>query len=210
MNNRTEIIKKLVVAFLAVSFLNINISIAAPAMEKSSSKSSVPKKVSPAYLPSYLLGPGDMLEISVWKEEGLQKQVLVRPDGGITFPLAGELRAGGKTALKLQQSIVNKIKQYIPDPVVTVSVIKVASNNIYVIGKVNRVSNFEAASYINVMQALALAGGLNPFAKASEIKILRKVKGKDIAIPFDYSVVSQGKDLKLNIILKNGDVVVVP
>jgi len=207
MNIRIKLLKQIVVVFLAVSFLNLNTSFAADV--KSSKKVNAPK-VARAGLPAYLLGPGDMLEISVWKEEGLQKQVLVRPDGGITFPLAGELRAGGKTATQLQKLIVKQIKKYIPDPVVTVSVLQVVNNHIYVIGKVNRPADFGASSYINVMQALTKAGGLNPFAKAGDIKILRRVKGKEIAIPFDYDEVSQGEDLKQNIILKSGDVVVVP
>jgi len=207
MNIRIKLLKQIVVVFLAVSFLNLNTSFAADV--KSSKRANV-SKVSGARLPAYLLGPGDMLEISVWKEEGLQKQVLVRPDGGITFPLAGELRAGGKTATQLQQLIVKQIKKYIPDPVVTVSVLQVVNNHIYVIGKVNRPADFGASSYINVMQALTMAGGLNPFAKAGDIKILRRVNGREMAIPFDYDEVSQGEDLKQNIILKSGDVVVVP
>lgn len=227
MNNRKRILKYTVVIFWAFSLLNLNISVAATADVKSVKKSDVksvkkaavksvkkvaaPKKkavLNP--LSAYRLGPGDVLEISVWKEDGLQKQVLVRPDGGITFPLAGELQAGGKTAAQLQQAIIKKITKFIPDPVVTVSVVQVVDNHIYVIGKVNRPSDFSSSAYINVMQALTLAQGLNPFAKASEIKILRKVKGKQVAIPFDYDAVSQGEDLKQNITLKSGDVVVVP
>ena len=165
---------------------------------------------SQSHLPAYLLGPGDLLEISIWKEEGLEKQVLVRPDGGITFPLVGELQAGGKTAAQLQQALVKGIKRFIPDPVVTVSVIKINNNKIFVVGKVNRPGEFVATHYMDFMQALAMAGGLNAYASSNNIKILRRVNGKETAMPFEYDVVAKGENLEQNIILKSGDVVVVP
>ena len=161
-------------------------------------------------VPTYKIGPGDVLEISVWKEEGLQKQITVRPDGGITFPLVGEIQAGGQSASQLQDLLANKIKRFIPDPVVTVIVLKATSNHIYVIGKVQRPSMYESAGYLDVMQALAMAGGLNSFAKPGDIKILRRTGTGQIAIPFEYDEVAGGDDLKQNIILQSGDVVVVP
>ena len=161
-------------------------------------------------LPSYKLGPGDLLEISVWKEEGLQKQVLVKPDGGISFPLVGEVKAGGKTTGQLEKTIVSKLKKYIPDPVVSVSVMTINNNKIYVIGKVARSGEFVATRYVDVMQALAMAGGLNAYASSNDIKILRRVNGKERAYPFEYDAVASGKNLGQNILLKAGDVVVVP
>ncbi len=193
MNN---IIKCLFSVF-ALFLISFSASYAAPAVSK-------------GQLPSYLLGPGDLLEISVWKEDGLEKQVLVRPDGGITFPLVGELRAGGRTAKQLQSAIIKSIKRFIPDPVVTVAVVRVNNNKVFVVGKVIRSGEFVATHYMDVMQALAMAGGLNAFAKSSDIRILRRVKGVERAMRFDYDAVSQGEDLRQNIILKSGDVVVVP
>jgi polysaccharide export outer membrane protein len=102
---------------------------------------------------SYLIGPGDVLNISVWKEEGMQLEVLVKPDGGITFPLAGEIQAGGLTTKALSDELVKKLKRYIPNPSVTVSVLKSVSNKIYVIGKVNRPGEFTATGYMDVLQA---------------------------------------------------------
>lgn len=167
----------------------------------------------------YLLSPGDVLEVSVWKEEGLQKEVLVRPDGGISFPLVGEIQAGGKTAAQVQQIVASQIKRFIPDPVVTVSVLKINSK-IFIVGKVKRPGEFIITQYADVMQALAMAGGLDPYAKPGDIKILRRVagekpalsadSGKEIAMSFEYDDVSKGKSLDQNIILQNGDVVVVP
>ena len=179
------------------------------AMAAESSPSQAP------YMP-YLLSPGDVLEVSVWKEEGLQKEVLVRPDGGISFPLVGELQAGGKTAPQVQQLVAAQIKRFIPDPVVTVSVLKINSK-IFIVGKVKRPGEFIITQYANVMQALAMAGGLDPYAKSNDIKILRRIavkestgSAKEVAMDFEYDDVSKGKSLEQNIILQNGDVVVVP
>ncbi len=159
---------------------------------------------------SYLIGPGDVLNISVWKEEGMQKEVLVRPDGGITFPLAGEIKAGGLTAKALSDELVKKLKKYIPHPSVTVSVLQSVSNKIYVIGKVNRPGEFIATGYMDVLQALTMAGGLTPYAESDEIKIIRRTKTGTLMKLFDYDEVISGERLDMNIILKAGDTVVVP
>lgn len=161
-------------------------------------------------IPKYRIGPGDILEVSVWKEVGLQKELLVRPDGGLSFPLAGDVDAGGKTVSELQTLLTNKIKRYIPDPVITVSVRQVQNNKIFVVGKVNRPGEFVATHYVDVMQALAMAGGLNAYASSNNIKILRRVNGKVQSMPFEYDDVAKGKELQQNVILKSGDVVVVP
>ncbi|MBN4063651.1 polysaccharide biosynthesis/export family protein [Cardiobacterium sp. AH-315-I02] len=159
---------------------------------------------------SYQIGPGDVLNISVWKEEGMQLEVLVRPDGGITFPLAGEIQAGGLTTKALTDELVEKLKRYIPHPNVTVSVLRSESNKIYVIGKVNRPGEFTATGYLDVLQALTMAGGLTPFADADEIKIIRRTGTGTIMKIFDYDEVVSGERLDMNIILKAGDTVVVP
>ncbi|RDH81042.1 MAG: sugar transporter [endosymbiont of Galathealinum brachiosum] len=161
-------------------------------------------------MPSYKIGPGDILNISVWKEEGLQQEVLIRPDGGMSFPLAGDLHAGGKSVSQLQKLLASKIKQYIPDPVVTVAVRKIENNKIFVVGKVNRPGEYIGTSYIDVMQALAMAGGLNAYASSNNIKILRRVNGNIKSMLFEYDEVAGGYKLKQNIILQSGDVVVVP
>jgi polysaccharide export outer membrane protein len=159
---------------------------------------------------SYRIGPGDVLNISVWKEEGMQLEVLVRPDGGITFPLAGEIQAGGLTAKALSEELVKKLKRYIPNPNVTVSVLKSVSNKIYVIGKVNRPGEFTATGYMDVLQALTMAGGLTPYADSDDIKIIRRTKTGNKVMEFDYDDVASGERLDMNIILQAGDTVVVP
>lgn len=159
---------------------------------------------------SYSIGPGDVLSISVWKEEGMQLEVLVRPDGGITFPLAGEIKAGGLTTKALSDALVEKLKKYIPNPSVTVSVLQSVSNKIYVIGKVNRPGEFVATGYMDVLQALTMAGGLTPYAESDEIKIIRRTETGTKMKLFDYDEVISGEQLEMNIILKAGDTVVVP
>ncbi len=159
---------------------------------------------------SYQIGPGDVLSISVWKEEGMQLEVLVRPDGEITFPLAGEVKAGGLTTKALSDVLVEKLKRYIPHPSVTVSVLQSVSNKIYVIGKVNRPGEFIATGYLDVLQALTMAGGLTPYADSDEIKIIRRTKTGSKMKLFDYDEVISGERLDMNIILKAGDTVVVP
>lgn len=158
----------------------------------------------------YVIGPGDVLSISVWKEEGMQLEVLVRPDGGITYPLAGEIQAGGLTTKALSDELVSKLKKYIPQPSVTVSVLKSVSNKIYVIGKVNRPGEFTATGYMDVLQALTMAGGLTPYADSDEIKIIRRTESGNMMKLFDYDEVVSGERLDMNIILKAGDTVVVP
>lgn len=184
--------------FLALLFMAFSV-FAAP--------SSPPPSVVDA---SYKIGPGDVLAISVWKEEGMQQEVLVRPDGGITFPLVGEIQAGGLTARQLSDVLTRKLKRYIPNPNVTVSVTQAISNKIYVIGKVNRPGEFMATGYMDVLQALTMAGGLTPYAEADEIKIIRRTREGDKVFLFDYDEVASGERLDMNIILKAGDTVVVP
>jgi polysaccharide biosynthesis/export protein len=108
---------------------------------------------------SYRVQPGDVLIISVWKERDLQGEILVRPDGGFSFPLAGDVDADGKTTQELTEALVGKLKRFIPDPVVTVTVKQIGGNRVYVLGKVNRPGEFSFSKPVDVMQALALAGG---------------------------------------------------
>ena len=158
----------------------------------------------------YTLNPGDVVVISVWKEEGLDREVLVLPDGTITFPLAGTIQASGLTANELQGEIVKRIKAYIADPVVTVSVKAILGNKFFVVGQVNNPGEFVVGHYTSVMQLLAMAGGLTPYASEDDILIIRHQNDKAESLPFQYSDVARGKALETDLILKPGDVVVVP
>jgi polysaccharide export outer membrane protein len=158
----------------------------------------------------YLIQPGDMLSVSVWREPTLQGPVLVRPDGGFSFPLAGEIDARQKSVADIQKLLTDRLKKYISDPVVSVSVQEVKGNKIYVIGQVNRPGEFIMNPSVNVMQALSMAGGTNAFAATAGIMVLRRNGGNQTAIPFRYADVARGKSLEQNIDLQSGDIVVVP
>lgn len=162
------------------------------------------------YAPAYKIGAEDVLNISVWKEPELQREVIVRPDGGISFPFAGDVKASGKTPSQLQVELTIKIQKFIPDAMVTVSVTKLAGLRIYVMGKVNKPGQYVIGRYVDVLQALTLAGGLDPYASEKKIKVLRRQANREVVLPFNYSAVKDGEDLEQNILLQSDDVVVVP
>jgi len=159
---------------------------------------------------AYHLQPGDVLQVNVWKETELQSEVLVRPDGGVSFPLAGDLNASGRSIGELRADLESRLKALIPDAVVTVALKQANGNRIYVIGKVTRPGDFVLGRPTDVMQALSLAGGATPFADTDAIRILRRDSGRQTAIEFRYSEVSHGRHLEQNIVLRGGDTVVVP
>lgn len=164
-----------------------------------------------APIEGYKLHPGDVLMISVWKETDLQfPEVLIRPDGGMSFPLTGDLQAAGHTVAELTSILETHIKKFIPDAVVTVMVKATTGSRVYVIGKVNRPGDFPMLGPLDVMQALALAGGATPFADTNGIRVLRRSAGKQTAIEFRYGDVEHGRRLEQNILLESGDTVVVP
>ena len=158
----------------------------------------------------YRVNAGDTLEISVWKEEDLQREVLIRPDGGMSFPLAGEIRAEGRTVAQIREDLQARLARYIPDLVLTVTVTDVSGNRIFVVGQVTEPGVFIMNPDLDVMQALSLAGGTTPFASLKDIKILRRQGNERTAIAFDFTDVSRGQSLEQNIVLQSGDVVVVP
>jgi polysaccharide export outer membrane protein len=159
---------------------------------------------------AYLLGPEDVLLISVWKDEHLTREVVVRPDGMISFPLVGDLQAEGKTVEELRADLVRRLAKYIPNVNVTAAVTKVLSYKIYVMGRVNKPGEYLVGHYTDVLQALSLAGGLTPFAAENDIKVVRRVRGQQQTFHFRYGDVRKGSDLEQNILLQRGDVVMVP
>ncbi len=158
----------------------------------------------------YAIGAGDIISIAVWKDDSMSRQLVVLPDGHISFPLIGRIKAEGKTINQLESEVTKKLNRFISKPVVTVEVIQVNSMQIYVIGKVNRPGRFALSDEVDVLQALAMAGGFNTFARRSKVRIFRRKDGKTDILPFDYDAVADGKHLEQNIFLQRGDVVVVP
>ena len=159
---------------------------------------------------AYRLQPGDVLTVNVWKETDLKDEILIRPDGGMSFALAGEFQAAGRTVAELTKMLEERIRKFIPDAVVTVSVKLVAGNRVYVIGKVNHAGEFPLIGPIDVMQALSLAGGATPFADTNGIRVLRRDGARQSAIRFRYGDVEHGRKLEQNVLLQSGDTVVVP
>lgn len=158
----------------------------------------------------YRLGAEDILLVSVWKDEQLTREAVVRPDGMFSFPLVGDVQAEDRTVEDIRGDLVKRLTKYIPNPNVSVAVTKVVSYKVYVVGRVNKPGEYLIGHYTDVLQALSLAGGLTPFAAENDIKVMRRVRGEQYAIPFRYGDLRKGRDLEQNIILQRGDVVMVP
>lgn len=164
----------------------------------------------PAAEAAYLLGPEDIVKISVWKDEHLTQEVVVRPDGMISFPLVGDVPAAGRTIEDVRLELVKRLNRFVQNPQVSVLAMKILSYKIYVIGRVNKPGEFLVGHYTDVLQALSLAGGLNQFAAENDIRIMRRNRGEQQVFQFRYGDVRKGKEMGQNIILERGDVVVVP
>lgn len=160
--------------------------------------------------PSYIIEANDILEIFVWNEPDLSRNVLVRPDGFISFPLVQDLKAAGMPPARLKSNLEERLQKYLTAPNVTVIVEQIRHYRIYVTGKVQAPSSFILEKPITVLQAISLAGGLQEFADESEVKIVRPTSRGYSYLDFDYKEVIRGKNLDQNIYLESGDVVVVP
>lgn len=158
----------------------------------------------------YKLNEGDILDVSVWGEESLKKEIRVLPDGSISFPLAGRVEVGGFTTPEVEKLITEKLKVYLPDPQVTVVISSIGGNLVYVIGKVLKPGPILLSGPMTVMQALSLAGGLDKFAETDELKVLRGGQNGQKAISIDYDELIEGEALDTNILLKTGDTILVP
>lgn len=160
---------------------------------------------------SYVIGPGDMLAVNVWKDPELSRTMPVRPDGHISLPLIGEVPAAGLTAAQLQHSIVGKLTTYMSHPEVSVSVQEIKSRKFNVVGRVMKAGEYDLTRPMTVLDAIALAGGFQDFARVKKIYILRPVTGGSPAVlPFNYKKVIKGESPSQNVQLQPGDTVVVP
>lgn len=169
---------------------------------------------------SYKLRVGDQLDITVWQDDKLHREVIVQPDGRISFPLAGHMRAAGSSLVALEAKLKNRLKKfYVESLDITVSLTLAYKDEkededlldiIYVTGEVNKPGPFEMIKPTTVLQALALSGGLGPYAAKKRIQIRRRIRGQYELYTFDYKAVERGYHLEDNIYLKDGDVIVVP
>jgi len=159
----------------------------------------------------YRIGPSDVLAINVWKDSELTRTVTVRPDGKISLPLVGELEVSGMTAASVQRLIGQRLAEYISSPQVTVMVQEVKSQTYVVVGKVTKTGSFELGKPTTVLEAIAIAGGFLDFAKTNKVKIIRRREGGQTeTLYFDYNKVIKGKNTDQNVLLQNGDTIVVP
>ena len=158
----------------------------------------------------YLIGPEDVIEVFVWKEPDVSRVVLVRPDGKISLPLIGDIKAEGLSPKALAEELKRAFSEYIEAPEVSVIVNEVNSPKIYVMGKVNSPGVFPLRSEITVLQAITLAGGFAEWAKKSKVIILRKTGEKDKRIVVNIDRVIDGKKGAEDVRLQPGDRIIVP
>jgi polysaccharide export outer membrane protein len=157
--------------------------------------------------PAYVIGPADLLRITVWKEPDLTLDATVRIDGMITVPLLGDVPAAGRVPSQLAGSLVAELQKFIENPRVTVSVSQATSARVYVVGQIVRPGEFALSGRMTVLKALALAGGFKEFARPESILIVRE---DQMVIPFNYKRIADGKDASQNVLLAAGDTIVVP
>ncbi|HTY84366.1 MAG TPA: polysaccharide biosynthesis/export family protein [Silvibacterium sp.] len=160
---------------------------------------------------TFVIGDDDVLSISVWKEPDVSRVIPVRSDGKISLPLIGEVQAAGRTPMKLEQDITNRLKAYIAEPVVTVIVQQINSEKFNILGMVTKPGSYPLTNSLTVLDAIALAGGFRDFAKQKNIYVLRQnPDGTQARLPFNYKDVVKGRDPAQNIKLQPGDTVVIP
>ena len=209
----TRFMRNLALPFLVS--LAMTAGSAGPAWGQQPARESGPQAAQPAGPPLYTIQPDDILEIFVWKEPDLSRKVLVRPDGRISLPLVQDLPAAGSTPGELRGRIEARLAEYIESPNVTVIVDSILHYKVYVTGKVQNPGGFTVPRPINVLQALTLAGGFQEFADKSGITVVQAIELPEgqvdyVVRRFNYGEVIKGKDITQNILLRPGDVVVVP
>ena len=168
--------------------------------------------------PDYRVAPGDVLQVFVWKEPELSREVRVRPAGSLPVPLIGDLFVVGKTPRALAAELAEQLGQYVTGPVVTVTLKESIVLRFFVVGEVNRPGEFPLLGRTTVMQAFALAGGFREYTKPDEIKLLRqelqvvggRARTQETAVTVNYKALAQGQNLQQDLVLKPGDVIVVP
>jgi len=160
--------------------------------------------------PSYVIGPTDVLDISVWKEPEVSRTVPVRPDGRISLPLLSDVQAAGLTPTQLAAHITESLRKFMAGPQVTVIVSTINSQRIYILGEVTRTGAYPLLPGMTVLQALSSAGGFTQFANIKNIYLLRQENGQQVKHAFNYKDVTNGKKPEQNVVLKAGDTIIVP
>jgi polysaccharide export outer membrane protein len=161
----------------------------------------------------FLLGPEDVLEIAVWRNQDLSRATAIRPDGLISMSIVGDIQAAGLTANALAERIAERLAKFVTNPAVSVSVKEINSYSVFVLGEVMKPGKYQLKSYTTLLQAISLAGGFTEFAKRNKLQVVRNGSNGDgrlheIRIPVNYSDLLSGHSG--NFVLKPGDTVVVP
>ena len=160
---------------------------------------------------TYIIGAGDILEITTWKEEDFSRETVpVRLDGMITFPLIDDVKAEGKTTMQVKAAIEEKLKDYVSDPNVTVHLQASLSKKFYILGEVMQTGEYPLIKNYTVLQAFALAGGFTEWASKKEILLLRKVDGEEKILRINYKQLINGKDFEQNVRIEPDDTIIVP
>lgn len=203
-------------AIMAVLLLGFTAAAQEKAPEKKASKKGADvTEAKPTAEPApvseeYVIGPEDVLNVNVWKETELSGQVAVRPDGKISLALLSDVQAAGYPPTKLASDIAEKLKQYVTDPRVTVTVVQMNSRKIFIMGEVSRAGAFPMLPNMTLMQALSSAGGFSPYANTKKMYLLRTENGKQTKMPINYKALISGNAPEQNIPLKPGDTIVIP
>lgn len=192
-------------------FVALSLMAGASMARQKSKPQTAPERPAPHQADStYVISPGDVIEVQVWQEPNVSKAVPVRPDGKISLPLLDDVQAAGLTAGALTADLTEKLKKFISDPQVTVIVTQVNSQRIYITGEVNRGGTYPLEPGMTVLQGLSSAGGFTAFANVKKIYVLRQENGKQVKYPFNYKDVVKGRDTAQDIQLRPGDTIVVP
>jgi polysaccharide export outer membrane protein len=197
----------LAVVFLAAALISPAQDKTPPAQDEA--KPAVPAATAIAVPDSYVIGASDVIMVSVLKEPTLSSSLFVRPDGMISMPLLGDVKAEGKTPLQLADEITTKLKKFIQDPNVTIILTAMNSKKVYLIGEIGKTGPIELTPGMTLLQAISSAGGLSQYANSRKIYILRNQGGKLQKIPVQYKQALRGNG-PLNITLNPGDTIVVP
>jgi polysaccharide export outer membrane protein len=203
--NRGDNMKRTIALLVGMSFWSL-LSIGA---QNSASANKPEPAPAPQVGPAYVIGPEDVLFVSVWKEPDLTNTLPVRADGMISLPLLNDVQAAGLTPMQLADSITEKLKKYVSEPHVTVVVTQMNSKRIYVTGEVMHPGAMNLLPDMNVLQALASAG-FTQFANTKGIYVLRTERGTQRRIPVNYKKLVKGEAMDQNVTLKPGDTIVVP
>jgi len=195
----------------AIATLVLMACLTAPCSEPLKTKTTAAAPAAPPAAEEYTIGPDDVLVVNVWKEPEISRNVVVRPDGKISLPLVGDLRADGRTPVQLQEDIKGQLSNYLSNPEVAVIVQEARSQKFNILGEVEHPGSYPLSRSMTILDAIALAGGLRDFAKSRKIYVLRVGSdGSRMRLRFNYKEVIKGQSLSQNVELQPRDTVVVP